>query len=84
MPDLDLDEIPGYETSSEEDLGDQDASRTQSSVPYKEDEDTNQPEHYKESMQYIQDFYSRQKPDSSSEDISRGQPKEDSIVEEIA
>jgi len=54
VPYLNLDDIPGYETSSDED--DEEYDVPQDELTRSEIE-VNEPEHYQESMKYISNFY---------------------------
>ena len=53
---LDLEGLPGYETSSEE----------QSQEEQAEEEQPNQPFHYNESMKYIENFYNKYHSDADA------------------
>ena len=61
VPMLDLEGLPGYETSSDEEEEDQYAPTQQQHYQSQElpTEDRHPPIHYQESMKYIQDFYDK-------------------------
>ena len=60
VPPLDLEGLPGYETSSEE--------QSEHTEKHEEEEQQPEPFHYNESMKYIQNFYDKYHSDAEVQD----------------